>query len=41
MEDWEKQIQTLIYSRTANVGHVTKVTNKITILLKIVNIIKN
>ena len=29
MEDWEKQIQTLIYSRTANVSHVTKVTNKI------------
>ena len=29
MEDREKQIQTLINSRTAYVGHVTNVSNKI------------
>ena len=34
MEDREKQIQTLINSRTAYVGHVTKVSNKINDLIE-------
>ena len=34
MEDSEKQIQTLINSRTAYVGHVTKVSNKISNLIE-------
>ena len=34
MEDTEKQIQTLINSRTTYVGHVTKVSNKINDLIE-------
>ena len=34
MEDSEKQIQTLINSRTTYVGHVTKVSNQINDLIK-------
>ena len=34
MEDREKQIHTLINSRTAYVGHVTKVSNKINDLIE-------
>ena len=34
MEDREKQIQALINSRTAYVGHVTKVSNKINDLIE-------
>ena len=34
MEDREKQIQTLINSRTACVGHATKVSNKINDLIE-------
>ena len=34
MEHTEKQIQTLINSRTTYVGHVTKVSNKINDLIE-------
>ena len=34
MEDSEKQIRTLINSRTAYVGYVTKVSNKINDLIE-------
>ena len=34
MEDSEKQIRTLINSRTAYVGYVTKVSNKINNLIE-------
>ena len=34
MEDRKKQIQTFINSRTAYVGHVTKVSNKINDLIE-------